>query len=93
MRRALPWHSPESGTSVTRYKRHVIDRDRWFDGRTWHVPPLLSLPSVLLGVGVGDVGVGVGINDGPPAGYEAPLYRSTPPAPYGGPPPADYDPR
>jgi hypothetical protein len=74
------------------YKRHVIDKDRWFDGHVWHISPLQPLADVFsVDIPVRD-GHPHDRHDGPPPGaYGAPpAYYGSPPGSYG-PPPGGYD--
>ena len=65
------------------YKRHVIDKDRWYDGHHWHISPLLPLPDLP----PFSVTLSTRADDGPPPDAD----RGPPPGAYG-PPPGSYGP-
>ena len=76
------------------YKRHVIDKDRWYDGHEWHISPLLPLPDFLPNLSIGIIpGRGFHDDDPPPhADYHPPPPAYGPPPGAYGPPPGGYGP-
>ena len=73
------------------YKRHVIDKDRWYDGHTWHISPLQPLADIFSIDIPRDHDRPHDHYDGPPPG--TPMDYAPPPGgSYGGPPPGGYGP-
>jgi hypothetical protein len=71
------------------YKRHVIDKDRWYDGHTWHISPLQPLADVFSLLLPNIDARPYDHYDRPPPG--GPVYAGPPPYDYG-PPPGSYGP-
>jgi hypothetical protein len=82
------------------YKHHVIDKDRWYDGHTWHISPLRALTDIMPRI---SVSIGPRDHDGdddphhdgygaPRGGYGAPPQGYGPQSQGYGPPRGGYGP-
>ncbi len=76
------------------YKRHVIDKDRWYDGHVWHISPLQPLADIFsFDIPKVDY-LPYDHYDGPPKGFDDGDHHrhdGPPPGSYG-PPPGSYGP-